>query len=61
MLLHFNFFNEKASGEFNGLPAGVRTQPKSKFKYILQKTINASVEEDIYVDTPTLIEIFCRY
>ena len=60
MLLHF--FNEKASFEFNGLPAGIRTQTKSKFKYILQKQLmQVLVEEDTYIETPTLIEIFCRY
>ena len=60
MLLHF--FHEKASVEFNGLPAGIRTQPKSKFKYILQKQLmQVLVEEDSSVDTPTLIKIFCRY
>ena len=60
MLLHF--FNEEANVEFNGLPAGFRTQPKSKFKYILQKQLmQVLVEEEAYVDTPTLIETFCRY
>ena len=37
MLLHL--FHEKASVEFNGLPAGICTQPKSKYKYILQKQL----------------------
>ena len=59
MLLHF--FNEKSSVEFNGLPDGICTQPKSKFKYILQKKLmQVLVEEDTHVDTPALIEIFCR-
>ena len=41
MLLHF--FHEKASAEFNGLPAGIRTQAKSKFKVYFIETINASI------------------
>ena len=46
----------------NGLPTGIRTQPKSKFKNILQKQpVQVLVEEDTYVDTPALTKIFCRY
>ena len=41
---------------WNGLPAGIHTQPK------LQKQLmQVLIKEDTYVDTPTLTKIFCKY
>ena len=42
MLLHI--FHEKASVELNGLPAGIRTHAKSKFKVYSIEIINASID-----------------
>ena len=57
-----NSFSRIGAQIWNVLPAGIRTQPKSKFKYILQKQLmQVLVEEDTYVDTPALIKILCRY